>query len=265
MRLVIASHKGGVGKTTISLNLAVSFAELGYRTLLVDGDPQGALNLALGKGYMELKGLSDVLSQKTDLAKAIVKTNKANLSFLAKGGLAAQNTPQFEMAVYDDARMSPIMEEVQQHCDICVIDTPAGLGMITRGLLRHGTHVVVPFLVDYLNLRSMNQVLEVIDNMQAKENPDLEFLGFVLNQFDRISEDSFHIAGEVWRDIPRVLDTTIPRVGVFARASRLGVPLAFLSKRKHPEARRFEQLAEELIGLIEPQEVDDDSQVQQLL
>ncbi len=266
MRLIIASHKGGVGKSTISLNLAVAFAELGFRTALVDTDPQGALNLSLARGNLEFPGLADIMWAKTELAKVLIQSKLPNLSLLTKGRLSMKNVPKFETVIFQSNKLAPIIDELERDFDLVLFDTPAGLGMITRAVLKVGTHVLAPFKVDTLNLRSINQILQIVDVVQKEENPHLEFLGFLLNMFEKEKDVSYHIAGELWRDFPAVLDTTIPHVDIFAKASQLGVPLALIGKRKHPEAKRFTALAEEVMVLVNPEEEpDEDRHVRQLL
>lgn len=264
LRLVIASHKGGVGKSTISLNLAVALAKAGYRTALVDTDPQGALNLSLNKGNMEFAGLVEVLWQKEPLHKVLIKSKLPNLSLLTKGRLAMKSVPQYEKLVYSNSVLEPLAKALEENHDIVLFDTPAGMGMVTRAVLRVGSHVLVPFKVDTMNLRSINQVLQVLDMVQKEENPNLSYLGMVLNMFDKDKDSSFRIAGEVWQNFPMVLDTTIPNAEIFARASELGAPIAMIGKREHPEAKRFNALAQEVLNLVDPVE-ETYEEVRQLL
>jgi len=264
VKLVIASQKGGVGKTTIALNLAVAFARLGYRTALVDTDPQGALNLCLAKGNMEFPGLVEVLRNKENLDKVLIKSKLAQLSLLTKGRLAIKAIPQYEKLIFGGDGLDDLARQLRQTHDLVIFDTPAGMGMITRAVLRVGSHVLVPFKVDSLNLRSINQILQVLDVVQKEENPGLTYLGMVLNMFEKAEDLSFRIAGEVWQSFPSVLDTTIPRADIFARALELGAPLALIGRREHPEARRFTALANEIISLADPQE-EKDEEVRQLI
>lgn len=253
-RLAIASHKGGVGKSTIALNLAVAFARSGYRTAIIDTDPQGGMNLALGKGSMEFPGLADLMAERETLDKALITTNIDSLSLLAKGRLPMIEVPGYERNLYDSDLLANIAASLESTHDILVFDTPAGMGMITRAVFRIASHVLVPFKVDTINLRSMNQVLQVIDAVQKGENPDLNYLGMVLNMFEKDKDRSFKIAGEVWQKFPAVLDTTIPYSDIFAKATELSAPLALLGKREHPEARRFNALASEILNTIHPTE-----------
>ena len=265
LRLVIASHKGGVGKSTISLNLAVALAKAGYKTALVDTDPQGALNISLKKGNTEYSGLAEVLWKKEPLHKVLLKSKLSGLSLLTKGRLAMKSIPQYEKLVYTSDLLGWVACELEKDHDIVIFDTPAGLGMITRAVLRTGTHVLVPFKVDTMNLRSINQIFQVLEMVQQEENPNLNYLGMVLNMFEKDKDSSFRVAGEVWQEFPLVLETTIPMADIFAKASELGAPLALLGKREHPEAKRFSALAQEVLSLVHPVEEEDYEEVRPLL
>lgn len=266
LSLAIASQKGGVGKTTISLNLAVALAQKGYRTVLVDTDPQGAMNLALGKGNSEFPGLLELLSGKLALTSALIQSNLPNLKLLPKGRLAMSQVPGYERLLFAKDPKGHLTKGLAAHADIAVFDTPAGLGMVTRGILRLATHVLVPFKVDHLNLRSVHQVLQVIDTVQKEENPELQFLGLLLNMFERNKEQAYRIAGEVWADFPCVLETTIPNAEIFTESLEQGVPLALLTEKSHPEARRFSVLADEVLALAGArEETHEEPRVRQLI
>lgn len=258
LSLAICSQKGGVGKSTVSLNLAVAFAREGYKVVLVDTDPQGALNLSLGKGSDEFRGLVEVLMDRTPLDEALIETKLSGLSLLTKGRLSMTQVPQYEQLMYKGKGIPTLNETLASRFDVVVYDTPAGLGMVTRAILRVADQVLAPFKVDHLSLRSVHQLLAVIDSVQAKENTKLQFLGLLMNMFERDKETSFRIAGEIWTNFPCTLETTIPYSEVFAEAGEQGVPLALLGDHLHPEARRFELLAKEIISMVGDQEVDHD-------
>lgn len=264
LRLVIASQKGGVGKSMISLNLAVALAKAGYRTVLIDTDPQGALNLSLGKGSMEYPGLVEVLWKKESLDGVLLKSKLNNLSLLTKGRLAMKSIPQYEKLLYSSNVLGPVADALEKDHDVVLFDTPAGLGMVTRAVMRAGSHVLIPFKVDTMNLRSINQILQVLEVVQKEENPQLAYLGMVLNMFEKDKDTSFKVACDVWQDFPGVLDTTIPYADIFAKATELGAPLALIGRREHPEAKRFAALAQEVLSLVDPVE-ETYEEVRQLL
>lgn len=249
VRLAITSQKGGVGKSTVALNLAFTFAQMGYLTVLVDTDPQSAVNLNLAKGESEFVGLAQLIKKPDALPSLLLSTNHPNLRLLPKGRMAAKAVPAFEWALYRDGVLEKLTNHPALADALVVFDTPAGMGMITRAVLRVASHALTPFRPDQLNLRSMNQLMETLDFIQNEENPDLQFLGFVLNMFVRERAEDLRVAADLWRDIPMVFDSVIPFSEQFVKAQEEGLPVA--AKWSSAEARRFRQLAEECLqGMV---------------
>ncbi|CAM2011042.1 ParA family protein [Acanthopleuribacter pedis] len=245
VRLAITSQKGGVGKSTLALNLAFTFAQMGYPTVLVDTDPQSAVNLNLAKGESEYVGLAQLIKNPDALPSLLLSTNHPNLRLLPKGRMAAKAVPAFEWALYREGVLQKLANHEALGDGLVLFDTPAGMGMITRAVLRVATHALTPFRPDQLNLRSMNQLMETLDFIQNEENPNLQFLGFVLNMFLRERAEDLRVAADLWRDIPMVLDTVIPFSTRFAAAQEEGLPVS--ARGATAEARRFRQLAEECL------------------
>lgn len=251
--LVIASQKGGVGKSTVALNLALTLAEIGYDTVLVDTDPQSAVNLNLGKGESQFQGLAQVIMGQVTVEETLLPTNHPRLRLLPKGRLAIHAVPAFELRLYHDRIPEKIIETPCLKDSIVIFDTPAGMGMITRAALRAGSHVLTPFRPDHLNLRSMNQLMETLAYIQAEENPNLQFLGFILNMFDKKRNAHQRVVTKLWCDIPLVLDTVLPHSELFEVAQDKKLPVVLMGPS--PEARRFRQLAEEILERVGGREV----------
>jgi chromosome partitioning protein len=248
-RLVIASQKGGVGKTTVALNLAVAFAERGRRTLLTDLDPQGAIGLSLAKGDTELAGIAELLSGIVSAPEAVVATRLAGLSLLPRGRLDATDVESFEAAVAQPGALDEALTACEKGCDVVILDTPSGLGRVTSAALSAAHFVIIAFQTESLALRSMGQALAVVEHIQATRNPGLRLVGILPTLVERERAGSHGVLSEIWNSFPDSLETVVPRSESFARASSLGIPVGFLGgDAGGPEARRFDLLADEIEG-----------------
>jgi chromosome partitioning protein len=246
-RLAIASQKGGVGKTTIALNLAVALAERGRRTLLADLDPQGAIGLSLAKGDAELGGLAELVSGVAAATEAVVATRLPGLSLLPRGRLDATDVESFETEIARPGVLDEALAACARDADIVVMDTPSGLGRVTVAALGCADFALLAFQTESLSLRSVGQALKVIEHVQSERNPRLRLVGILPTLVERDRQGSHNVLSEIWNGFPDALETVVPRTETFARASALGVPVGFLGGRAGaPEARRFDLLADEL-------------------
>jgi chromosome partitioning protein len=248
-RLVIASQKGGVGKTTVALNLAVALAEHGRKTLLADLDPQGAIGLSLAKGDTELAGLAELLSGVVSAEDAVVTTRLPGLSLLPRGRLDATDVESFELAVARPGALEQAFAACERGFDVVIVDTPSGLGRVTTAALASTGFALLAFQTENLALRSVGQALAVIEHVQTTSNPRLRLIGILPTLVERERTGSQGVLGEIWNGFPDALETIVPRSEAFARASALGIPVGFLGgDAGGPEARRFDLLADEIEG-----------------
>ena len=244
-RLTIASQKGGTGKTTVALNLAVALAERGRRVLLADLDPQGGIGLSLAREDDELAGLADLMTGTVTPEEAILKTRLPGLSLLPRGRLDPAEVCDYEQALFGPSILSGTLNRLEKDHDLVLLDTPSGVGLVTRAALAVSDFVLVPFQTESLSLRSVSQILRVIEHVKTNENPRLQLLGILPAMVEKSKPAALSVLGEIW-GFGGVLESVIPRADIYADASRKGLPVSFLSGAVTPESRRFELLAAEL-------------------
>jgi chromosome partitioning protein len=244
--LAVVSQKGGVGKTSVSLNLAYAMACRGHRTLLVDTDPQGAIGASLRKKGAAL-GLLAIATQGRALSDVVLKTKRPELDLVLSGTDSADASDRLMQALPSGSTLSTLLADAAKDYALVLFDTPAGTYGITRAVIRNVDRVLVPLQAEPLAFRSVNLVLDAIAAAREAGQP-VELLGFVLTMLQMRAETSARIAQEVWSAFPQelVLETTLPRDPVFLTASQAGVPLGLLSSPPPPVAHRFEQLAMEI-------------------
>jgi len=211
--LAIANQKGGVGKTTTSINLAAALAQKGYETLLLDLDPQGNATLSFLDPEQIQTSIYEALTDEDKTMKdAVCKTPYKHLSVvparinLAK--LEAKLIGDFDAPFRLKDRLAPYREQYP----VIIIDTPPTLGLITVNALVAATHVLVPIQSSYFALEGTDDLLETIEKVKARPNPNLELLGVLVTLHDKRTT----LAREVHEQIkkvfgPKLFDTVITK------------------------------------------------------
>jgi len=265
-RIVLTSSKGGTGKTTTALNLAVALAERGRNTILVDLDPQGAIGLFLAKEDADWGGLAEVMISGAAPSEVLLSTSLPTLRILARGRLDPVDSCEYELQLHGGEFLSNTLDQIDDDVDFILIDTPSGLGPVTRAALKVGHFALLPLQAEPVAFRTMGQTLRVIDHVRQHENPSLQLLGILPTMVALDDDSSLNVMSAVWSGFGGVLDTVIPRSGIFTEASEIGIPLSFLGGRTRPEARRFTLLSDEIEARINQMTgVEDDNEHRRLV
>lgn len=246
--IAIANQKGGVGKTTTSINLSACVAEKGKKVLLIDIDPQGNATSGLSINNHEERSVYDVLVDDIKIEDAIKPTMVKNLHICASNIDLAGAEIELVSLVSRENRLKNAIDRMETNYDYVFIDCPPSLGLITLNAFTAADSVIVPIQCEYYALEGLGQLVNSIKLVKKHLNPDLEIEGVLLTMYDSRTRLSSQVAEEVSKYFgERVFDTVIPRNIRLSEAPSHGLPISMydpLSKG----ARTYKKLAKELIN-----------------
>ena len=245
--IAITNQKGGVGKTTTSVNLSACVAEAGKRTLLVDIDPQGNATSGVGQTGAGELSVYDVLIDGAPARDAVLDTGYDGLMLLPAGIELAGAEIELVGAEARETLLKRALEAVRADYDYIFIDCPPSLGLLTLNALTAADSVLVPIQCEYYALEGVGQLMNTVKLVRMKLNPGLQVEGIVLTMFDARTNLGAQVVQEVRGHFANeVFSTLIPRNVRLSEAPSYALPI-HLYDPKCSGTAAYRQLAKELI------------------
>ncbi|MFV2039189.1 MAG: ParA family protein [Acidimicrobiales bacterium] len=247
--MAVANQKGGVGKTTTTINLAACLAELGYRVMVVDLDPQANASTGLG---IDPRAISvstyDVILREAPLSTCALQTQMEGLvvapSSLDLAGAEIELVPAFNR----ERRLALALEPMMDDLDFVLIDCPPSLGLLTVNALTAATEVLVPIQCEYYALEGLGQLLRNVELVQRNLNPDLGISTIALVMYDARTKLAAQVVEEVRAHFgDKVCRQVVPRSVRLSEAPSFGQPIILFDPRSRG-ALAYRELAKEVSG-----------------
>jgi chromosome partitioning protein len=247
--MAIANQKGGVGKTTTAVNLGAALAEIGYRVLVVDLDPQGNATTGLGINARNLEAsIYDVILHDVPIEDCVEPTSLRNLfvvpATIDLAGAEIELVPAFSR----ELRLRRAFERLDDEFDFTLIDCPPSLGLLTVNGLAAAGEVVVPIQCEYYALEGLGQLLRNVSLVQGNLNPQLEVSTIVLTMYDARTKLADQVAAEVRAHFgAKVCRSIVPRTVRLSEAPSFGQPIIVFDSSSRG-ALAYRELAKEVSG-----------------
>ena len=246
--IAVANQKGGVGKTTTSLNLAASLGELGKKVLLIDADPQGNATSGFGVDKNKLDNtIYELLIGKCSIMDCLIKEVLDNISLIP----ANVNLAAAEIELIDEKNKEYILKNeidyIKDDYEFIIIDCPPSLNMLTINAMTTAESVMIPIQCEFYALEGLSQLIHTINLIRERMNPNLKIDGVVFTMFDARTNLSAQVVENVKSNLKHyIYNTLIPRNVRLAEAPSYGMPITIYDP-KSAGAEAYMKLAEEVI------------------
>lgn len=247
--IAVANQKGGVGKTTTTVNLAACLAEMGRKVLIVDSDPQGNTTSGLGFDKRDIKKcIYDTLINDVPAGEVIIKTAYDNLSLLPATIQLAGAEIELVNLMSRETRLKRTLDRVKHDYDYVFIDCPPSLGLLTINALTAANSVMIPIQCEFYALEGVSMLMNTIQLVQRNLNPALKLEGVLMTMFDARTNLSLDVVNEVKKYFnTKMYNTIIPRNVRLSEAPSHGQPI-IVYDAKSKGALVYQDLAKEVVG-----------------
>ena len=252
--IAVANQKGGVGKTTTTVNLSTILAKKGKDVIIIDADPQGNASSGVGLDKNVELSLYDVLINEEDIEKTLQETVQKKLKICPSNMNLAGAEVELVSLMSREYRLKEQLDKVKDKYDYILIDCPPSLGLITLNAFTAADSVLIPVQCEYYALEGLGQLINTINLVKKHLNKNLEIEGAVLTMYDIRTNLSNQVVKEVKRYFEnKVYKTVIPRNVRLSEAPSYGMPITLYDARSKG-AKSYEKLAKEFLKIQESSE-----------
>ncbi|MBU6243235.1 MAG: ParA family protein [Acidobacteria bacterium] len=247
----VVNQKGGVGKTTTTINLGAALAELGRRVLLVDFDPQHSLSVGLNVNTRNIEGsiYNLMMDESTRIDDYLLKTSVPGMDMIPSHEDLAGAEGGLMNVIAREKVLKRVLAPVVDYYDVILIDCQPSLGLLTVNALTASHSVIVPLECEYFALRGVALLVDIIKKVQANTNPDLQLMGILATMFDKKTVHSREVLERILEAFPdKIFDTTIARTVRFPETTVAGEPITTYASSS-AGAASYRRLAREIISL----------------